>query len=100
MSALTSEKKVTIPYLVYRDCIGCFPILSYINFHFQVNSNISVKITIKINPYKNVDVIPCSMCVISIKHILHVLLLNPVEEAKLNNCSTHTLQILQEDRVL
>ena len=31
--------------------------------------------------------------------LLLLLLVDPVEEAKLNNCSTHTLQILQEDRV-
>ena len=32
--------------------------------------------------------------------LLRLLLQDPVEEAKLNNCSTHTLQTLQEDRVL
>ena len=44
------------------------------------------------------------MCAISsIVHVLLLLLLlllrYLVEEAKLNNCSTHTLQTLQEDRV-
>ena len=48
--------------VVCRDCIGCFPILPYMRkFQFSLSvsksTNIRVKITIKINPYKNFDVI-------------------------------------------
>ena len=63
-----------------------------------------MKITIKINPYQNYDVIQCPLCTIlakefSIHVIVHVLLLLLLEEAKLSNHSTYILQILQEDRV-
>ena len=59
-----------------------------------------MKITIKINLLQKFDVIRCTMYAILAKvQIVHVLLLNLVEDAKLNNCSTKIPQILQEDRV-
>ena len=76
-------------------------ILNLRKFQFSLSVSTSidkkVKITIKINPYQKFDV----LCVqYSFSSIVHVLLLrNLVEEAKLNNRSTHTLQILHEDWV-
>ena len=49
--------------IVYRDCIGCFPILPYIRkFQFSVSvystsTNLKVKITIKINPFQKFDAV-------------------------------------------
>ena len=48
-------------YLVYRDCIGCFPIIPYLKkFQFSLSvstsTTIKVKITIQINPYQKFDV--------------------------------------------
>ena len=48
---------------LYKDCIGCFPILPYLRkFQFllkfnSTSTNIKVKITMKINPYQKFDVI-------------------------------------------
>ena len=85
-----------------------FPILPYLRkFQFSLSvstsTNLKVKITIKINPYQKFDVICYSMYEIFVKVIfftksLLLLLGDPVEEAKLNNCSMDTFQTLHKIR--
>ena len=63
-----------------------------------------VKITIKISPCQKLimytqNIFSHVLFIFLFLLLLLLLLRNPVEEAKLNNCSTHILQFLQEDRV-
>ena len=72
----------------YSTILKEIPIFTFINSTF---TNIKVKITTKMNPYQKFNVTCCKCNVL--------LLVDPVEEAKLNNCSTHIFQTLHEDRV-
>ena len=61
-------------------------------------TDIKVKITMKTSPYQKFVIHEVCVRYSYFSQNRNVLLvLNPVEEAKLNNCSTYKLQILHED---